>query len=56
MVCVWSEQVRTIPPAELVVLHMKNLIEQFQMDSRKSKPLEGYQAKARMEVFKELYR
>ncbi len=46
-------QVRKIPPAELVVLHLKNLIEKFSMDTG---PLEGYKARARMDVFKEIYR
>ena len=46
-------QVRKIPPAELVVLHLKNLIDQFEMETG---PLEGYKAKARIEVFKAIYR
>ena len=46
-------QVRKIPPPELVVLHLKNLIDQFKMETG---PLEGYKAKARIEVFKAVYR
>ena len=46
-------QVRKIPPAELVVLHLKNLIDRFKMEKG---PLEGYKPKARIEVFKAIYR